>query len=265
MASRAMTAFQERMNAITMIPGPLYCLYYILSGSWIDSSLVEEARENLHEFGPADEQSLNLACLSSSNVLPQSMPALPPLTVLAVAIGICCHAPFSMLYHWKYATSLPPGAPRTTHWSRRMDHAMIHFYSACMSYATSGSWRFFIVSAIFNIDCICKQFKHKVRPRSNKIRATISVLLYMIPLMKNGDFVLFLQILSIAGISFLLFTTYPIGGWSHSAFHLVIALAPYITMTAALDLPASQEQLRVAAECVARMQDSHSSNLLIEF
>eukprot|EP00588_Corethron_pennatum_P006535 CAMPEP_0194291212 /NCGR_PEP_ID=MMETSP0169-20130528/42991_1 /TAXON_ID=218684 /ORGANISM="Corethron pennatum, Strain L29A3" /LENGTH=137 /DNA_ID=CAMNT_0039039027 /DNA_START=208 /DNA_END=618 /DNA_ORIENTATION=- len=34
MTSRMMTPLQERLNALTMVPNPLYCLYFILSGGW---------------------------------------------------------------------------------------------------------------------------------------------------------------------------------------------------------------------------------------
>jgi WD40 repeat protein len=46
-------------------------------------------------------------CLNTSSTpirkLLYNMPALPPLPVVAVTFGICLHAPFSFLYHWKYA------------------------------------------------------------------------------------------------------------------------------------------------------------------
>ncbi len=244
MAKREMTATQEKWNALTMIPSPLYCIYFLLAGRWLDPSLVQEVLVDASYRYEVPE-----GCLAAQSW--HNMPALPPLPVLAAAFGIIFHAPFSFLYHWKYAHSLPPGAARTTHWSRRMDQAMIHFASACMSYATSGSWDFFVANCLFNADCMYRQFKTRVRPRRNKIRIIISILAYTIPIFRRGDAELFLKLWLVLLISGWLFIHYPIGGWSHAAFHLTIAFAPPLLMLAALDLPASQEALTRAAQCAA--------------
>jgi hypothetical protein len=266
MAARHMTPTQERWNAITMLPSPLYCMYFLLSGCWVHQTMVREASGehfNLETTSSSSSSSgfedfINHAigdthgCLTHSLPwLPHNMPALPPLTVMAVAIGILCHAPFSFLYHWFYAHHLPAGAPRTTHWSRRMDQSMIHFASACMSYATSGSWDFFVANVLFNAECIYCQFKRKVRPRRNKIRIIISILAYVVPILRRGDLELFVKISVVLGISGWLFIYYPIGGWSHAAFHLVIACAPPLLMMAATELDSSQQQLKLAANCAA--------------
>lgn len=247
MAKREMTATQEKWNALTMIPSPLYCIYFLLAGRWLDPSLIQQARaEAAYHYEPPQ------GCFA-----PQSwhhMPALPPLPVLAAAFGIIFHAPFSFLYHWKYAHSLPPGAARTTHWSRRMDQAMIHFASACMSYATSGSWDFFVANCLFNADCMYRQFKTRVRPRRNKVRIIISILAYTIPIVRRGDAELFLRLWFVLLVSGWLFIHYPIGGWSHAAFHLTIAFAPPLLMLAALDLPASQEAMTRAAQCAVTLE-----------
>jgi hypothetical protein len=52
-------------------------------------------------------------------------------------------------------------------------------------------------------------------------------------------------------VSVWLFVRYPLGGWSHSAFHLVIALVPPLIMEAACQLPTSQAAIRMAAKCAA--------------
>lgn len=258
MARREMTVTQERWNALTMIPSPLYCLYFVLSGIWVTPDLVQEMREEstdaaiggLRGFGGL----ANAFVGDSRGCLPptywHNIPALPPLPLLAVAAAITVHAPFSFLYHYKYAHSLPPGAPRTNHWSRRMDQAMIHLASALISYGTSGSWDFFVANVIYNADCIYRQFQRKVRPRRNKIRIMISVVAYTMPILRRGDIWLFFQIWSVFGFGFWLFGAYPIGGWSHAAFHLVVALAPPLLMVAACELPASLEQMKLAARCV---------------
>ena len=125
-----------------------------------------------------------------------------------------------------------------------MDQSMIHVASALIAYGTSGSWDFFVANAFYNADCIYRQFKAKVRPRRNQVRLLISFLAYSMPILRRGDLMLFIHLWTVLGLSFWLFCKYPIGGWSHSAFHLVIALAPPLIMTAACDLPVAQQHHR---------------------
>jgi hypothetical protein len=252
MASREMTPLQERMNAITVIPGAFYCFLFLLSGAWLDKSLEAEVRDKM--LNGDDMLPDTNGCLSST-WLPH-LHALPPLPVIAGALGIILHAPFSFIYHWHYAHRLPPGLARTTHWSRRLDQAMIHVCSACMAYATSGSWDFFVVNLLFNIDCIYRQFMTQVRPRRNQIRILISVVAYTIPILRRGDMRLFAEMWVLLGISFSFFRMYPIGGWSHSAFHLGMAFVPPMLMTSSIGLPASQDQLKVAAQCAVMANQS---------
>ena len=155
MAEREMTPLQERMNAVTMIPNPIYCLYFILTCKWLSDSMLEQPDVQL--LDTLDESQ----CITSTWF--PKFHAMPPLTVLAIAFAITVHAPFSFLYHWRYASSLPPGLPRTTHWSRRMDQSFIHVASAFMAYGTTGSLDYFLGNVLFNADCIYRQFKKKVR------------------------------------------------------------------------------------------------------
>lgn len=276
MAKRHMTAVQEKWNALTILPNPIYCLYFLLSGMWIRTDILQQqqqqdneedvtsaaaaaaaATETVSGFGGFANYAVGdvHGCLTPGQgwlggIIQHHMYALPPLPVMAVAFGILCHAPFSFLYHWKYAHAL--GTARSTHWSRRMDQAMIHFASACMSYATSGSWDFFVANILFNADCMYRQlFKRAVKPRRNQVRLLISILAYTMPILRRGDWNVLLPLYATFGVSGWLFLFYPIGGWSHTAFHLVIALAPPLLMMAATELPRSQEQMRLAAMCAA--------------
>jgi hypothetical protein len=265
MASREMTPFQERMNAVTVMPGAFYCIMFLLSGMWLKPSFIQEYEQELLTINtnngvttPTDTAAESLfddsQCLSLGYM--PHLHALPPLPLVAAALGIIFHAPFSFIYHWKFAHRLPSGLPRTTHWSRRMDQVMIHVCSGCMAYATSGRIDFFLVNAIFNIDCIYRQFMEKVYPRRNQIRIFISIVAYTIPWLRRGDFTLFAKVWFLFGISGWLFSQYPIGGWSHSAFHIVMAFVPPLLMTAAVELPASQSQLKVAAQCALLAKES---------
>lgn len=157
MASREMTPFQEQINAMTMIPNPLYCLYYIWSGCWISQALVQEYRDN----GVDSTFDPSVSCYSTTTTTSWLLPimSLPPATILAVLLGVSIHAPFSFLYHWKYAFS----PQKTSHWSRRMDHSMIHVASMCFAYASSGgSWNYTMANVLYNMDCVYRQFQPKV-------------------------------------------------------------------------------------------------------
>jgi hypothetical protein len=80
------------------------------------------------------------------------------------------------------------------------------------------------------------------------------------PILRRGDMELFLTLWALLGFSFWLFGAYPIGGWSHSAFHLCIAfIVPRLLMVAAIELPASQGQLKVAAQCAIIAKQSLKS------
>lgn len=250
MAAREMTPFQERMNALTVIPSTYYCIMFFLSGSWISKSFIED-----YAFGVIDDTAFDYSQCISSSWLPH-LHALPPLPALAAAIGIVCHAPFSMIYHWKYAHRLPPGLARTTHWSRRMDQVMIHFCSACMAYATSGRFDVFLVNALFNLDCMYRQCLTEVKPKRNQIRIGISVFLYTMPILNRGDLLLYSETAILFALGGWLFSQYPIGGWSHSAFHIVMMFIPPLMIANALALPTSQTQLEVAAHCAILADDS---------
>lgn len=250
MAAREMTPFQERMNALTVLPSTYYCIMFFLSGSWLSKSFIEE-----HVNGLIDYTKFDVSQCIHSTWFP-NLHALPPAAPVAAAVGILCHAPFSMIYHWRYAHRLPPGLPRTTHWSRRMDQAMIHFCCACLSYASSGRFDFFFVNALFNAECMYLLFLEKVVPKRNQKRIAMSILLFAIPILHKGDFASFSKLIVIFALAGWLFGGYPIGGWSHAAFHIVLAFVPPVMFAYALNLPASLPQLDVAARCAIMSNDS---------
>jgi hypothetical protein len=241
MASREMTCTQERGNALTMIPSPLYCIYYIIAGKWLAHATLQGDNDST-STPPLDSTD----CIQSA-WFPHSM---PPLSVLFVALGIVIHAPFSFVYHWSYAPILPPGIARTDHVSRRLDQAMIHVASALLSYATSASWYYFWANAFYNADCFRRQFRKEINPRGNQIRIAISMVFYTGPILVTS-ISLFLECWAVIGVSAWLFVRYPLGGWSHSAFHLVIALLPPLVMEAACRV--NPQAIRQAATCAAAM------------
>lgn len=254
---RSMTPTQERINALTMIPGMLYSLYFLIAGKWIvpmddqhfqflqtDTSVwADMARET---FGSEHTLTEGFGCINS-DVFP-NMPALPPLPVFAAAFGLLAHSPLSMLYHWKYATTIHQ-SKRIQHWSRRLDNAMIHFASACAAYATTGSLTYFILNAIFNLDCAYRQFEEKIQPKRNLFRTASGIFLYTMPILLHGNFMLYFQLSTMFGAAIWFFATYPIGGWSHAAFHICQSFLPYLIMSAAMRLESSQIQISLALRC----------------
>ncbi|KAL3826492.1 hypothetical protein ACHAXA_004329 [Cyclostephanos tholiformis] len=254
---RVMTPNQERFNAITMIPGMIYSVYFILAGCWIkagddqhddhpfhqseNSDWSEMARE---AFGSENGWRGSFGCIRSSSF--PHLTALPPLPVVAAAVGILVHSPFSIMYHWS-ATSIEPSY-RIKHWSRRLDHAFIHFASACAAYATSGRVDFFLLNAAFNLDCAYRQFEEKVCPKRNLNRVASSVFLYLLPVLMHKQYLLFFQFFLCLP---LLFVQYPLGGWSHGVFHLVLSCLPHLIMKVATQLESSQLQINLAVKCAA--------------
>jgi hypothetical protein len=232
MADRQMTKIQEHWNAYTMIPSPLFCLYYILSGRWVPP-YQDAAFDKDYDMAVQDPAA---ACFSPS--LFHSMPSLPPSPVIMIAAAIILHAPFSFIYHYKYAHRLRNPIERTAHLSRRLDHTMIHVASALMSYSTSGSWQYFFITCLFNAECVYRHLAIRhVRPRSNQIRILVSMLAYTMPIWKQGQQpTVFLQVWMCFLVSGWFFLAYPIGGWSHSVFHLVVALAIPILMAYAVTI-----------------------------
>eukprot|EP00546_Thalassionema_frauenfeldii_P003891 CAMPEP_0178920910 /NCGR_PEP_ID=MMETSP0786-20121207/15265_1 /TAXON_ID=186022 /ORGANISM="Thalassionema frauenfeldii, Strain CCMP 1798" /LENGTH=323 /DNA_ID=CAMNT_0020595025 /DNA_START=169 /DNA_END=1140 /DNA_ORIENTATION=- len=239
MEDREMSPIQERWNAITILPNPFFCMYFILAGLWISQDL----KNQFHDVEIIHDS----RCIQWEWF--PNLVAIPPAPILAVMIGITLHAPFSFLYHWKCASILPPGIRRTTHWSRRMDHSMIHVASTFLSFATSGSWDYFIVNALFSADCIYRQFKKKVRPHVNQIRIGLSLVAYSLPILKRGEFSVFFKCWTILFTAGYFFVRYPVGGWSHSVFHIILAFMPPYLMQVASTLPTSREYMEVAAQC----------------
>ncbi|KAL7504835.1 hypothetical protein ACHAXN_002375 [Cyclotella atomus] len=273
---RIMSAQQERWNAVTMLPAMVYGAYFVLAGCWLGIENIEMARRQSEgrsvdntaptnllghwmalaatifsdkEFDSEDTTTIISGCINFPWLT--HLHAFPPLPVLAGALGIVVHAPFSFLYHWTYATKLHP-SKRLEHWSRRLDHAFIHFASACMAYATSGNVPYFLVNIVYNLDCALKQFEEKVRPRRNQTRIAISILLYILPVLQRGDYRDFAQLILIFTWSGWFFIVYPIGGYSHAMFHVVVAFLPNVIMKSACKLEVSREQIELAARCAVR-------------
>ena len=87
--------------------------------------------------------------------------SIPPMPVMAIALGVCLHAPCSFIYHWCFSSHLD-SVSSMYHWSRRLDQSFIHVMIAFLSYGVTGRWSNFWLNVIFNADCIYRQFEKKV-------------------------------------------------------------------------------------------------------
>ena len=242
-----MTPFQEKLNALTVLPSPIYCLYFIMSGEWITTKSLSDNDYGFNLLLNNENGSTSDSCWNLW-IFPY-LAAMPPLPVLFVAVGVVLHFPFSFIYHWKYAIALPSGFPRISHWSRRLDHCFIHVISACFSLSSGGSWTYFCFCVLFNGNSAILHFKKKVYPHRNQIRLAIALTLFVIPLILRGKIETFIQVLSLLAFAGWLFISYPVGGWSHALFHVVVAFIPPILIRSACELNSSEIYIEVAARC----------------
>jgi len=82
----------------------------------------------------------------------------------------------------------------------------------------------------------------------------ISIFIQSIPIIVRGETSVFYALMLVYIISGWLFAFYPFGGWSHSAFHIVLAIAPVIIAPYTTRLPVSQERMECAARCAVLSQ-----------
>lgn len=132
-----------------------------------------------------------------------------------------------------------------------MDQSMLHVASAMNSFGTCGFWDFFFVNAIFAADSIYRQFESQVQPNRNQNRLGVAIVAWTIPILKRGDLDMLCQVLGLLAIGIFLFVRYPIGGWSHAAFHVVLTPLMPLLMEIGTSIPASQEHMKAAAQCFA--------------
>jgi len=116
-----MTTLQEKMNALTILPSGLFCLYYLIMGKWLlpetlykASQLIATASDGRGVgvgVGTTSSTFTTIAAAGAAAVAGDTETCLnwkffPPPTILALCLGIIVHCPCSFLYHWKYAPYL---------------------------------------------------------------------------------------------------------------------------------------------------------------
>jgi len=257
---RAMTPKQELWNAVTMIFGPCFCIYFLLSGSWLTTDDIEKVRNSLVDSQETSTTIQDWSMISSftneskrnmcihSTIFPY-LYAIPPWTSLAVALGIAIHTPASINYHLYCAYKIPAGPLRLDHWSRRLDQAMMHFMSLCWSYGSSGHWDYTLAAMAFNLDSIYRLYRRPFRPRNVLMRFGIAIMIQTLPFLRAGFVLLCVKLFLIYATSAFIFSRYPFGGYSHGVFHLVMAIAPPLVIIASSKLPVVEDQIRFAALC----------------
>ena len=252
--SRQMSGAQEVWNAITMLVTPAIGLYFIFSGMWVTQDRILQAKEHL--LGGTDEFSIleplfeGVGRCINSTYFP-NLYAMPPLATISIVVGYLMHSPCSVYYHLLCAFKLPPGKERLNHWSRKLDQAMIYAMSYFTCYGTSGSLKFAVVSMIFSIDSIYRLFQPVYRPKSILVRMIVAFLLPVLPAIVYGYHEQTRQYFIIFAISGWMFTSYPLGGFSHGVFHLIAALSNPIQLGLSTMLSTSEEAIQIAANCAA--------------
>lgn len=243
---RSMTSNQELWNAITMFPTPLYCIFFCLGGHWLTQSDIDRVSNASDDW----ESTFNSSSCNQSSILPNFY-ALPPPPIIAMTVACVLHSPCSIFYHLLCAYKLPPGAKRMDHWARRLDQAMIHFMSFMFAYATSGNTDYFLIAMAFNIDCMYRLTQKGMRPKRTLIRMVCAFFIPVLPFFVRGNWVDAFLLLSIYGVSGWFFSAYPVGGWSHGIFHLMIFTSNPILMYASLKLDVDEvrDYVDTAAKC----------------
>lgn len=225
---RVMSSAQEWFNAFTMLPGMLYSLDFLVGGRW---------RE-----GVGDDSTWTDDAWTGGGA------CLPPLPLVAGASACLLYSSCSILHHCLCAVTLAPSA-RVAHWSRRLDAASIHLASAIASYATTGRADYCLLTLLFNLDCIAKQFEEEIRPRRNLARTAASILLYVLPTLACDRSDIFWRFLVMFAVAGWLFVCYPVAGWSHGLFHLVLGFLPVLVIAAAMELESTRIDMAMTSRC----------------
>lgn len=250
---RQMTTAQEVYNAISMLPTFFLAFYFVVGGTWLTDLDIAKAEEELMVSEPNGTYLVDSHQCISCRLFP-SLYAFPPLPILSIAFGIMLHTPCSMYYHLLCAFKIPPGPKRMDHWSRRLDQTMIHFISLFSCYGTSGSFDYMLIALAFSLDSMYRLFQNGHRPKRILIRMILACLMPIAPLVTRGLLLEFMQLLVIYGLSGWLFSAYPIKGWSHGTFHLLLTGANPIFFKVSASLSSSQEAISIAAKCALLAQ-----------
>ena len=113
---------------------------------------------------------------------------------------------------------------------------------------------FFAFNFIFNADCIRCHLEEEIKPRRNQLRIIGSMLLYTSPLLFMTDedgsrLQLFRKVWTLFVVAVWFFAAYPIGGWSHAAFHIVMVAVPPLLLDMVAEMETGGEWSMAAAQC----------------
>jgi len=240
-----MNAKQEVMNALTMLPPVIYCLFYLFTCAWLTPSDIEATKKS---FINGNTQVNGCYPLGSS--LFSKLYSWPPDTVLSICIGSLICSACSFNYHLMCAFVLPPGISRIYHWSRRLDQSMIHIMSIFWCYASSGNMEYVVISIAFNVDSIYRIFQRKFWPKRIVTRIAIAFIIHSLPIILHETMKFNFLYLMIHCICFWVFHNYPFGKWSHTMFHLFMTTVPAMIMKASMKDERNQEHIDHAAKCL---------------
>lgn len=146
-----------------------------------------------------------------------------PLHAWILIVSVWVHLPFSSFYHVQCA--LKDDIDTLGCLSRRLDHAFIHFSSACVGYGTTqGSVAYFAVCAVFNVIAAALHACPHVDVTRNQRFTLSAIALYVAPLAYRNDLKNLLGGLLFFIPAGLCFKTYFLGGYSHAMFHVLMGI-----------------------------------------
>ena len=156
-----------------------------------------------------------------------------PTWVLLAAVWL--HLPVSFTYHCRCAL-LAEVDPIGDTW-RRLDNTCIHLAAACIAHATSFGRQagFSLAVGAFNVFAASLHWLPEINQPRNQLMTGIAVLLYVLPIAYRADFDNLAGALATFLPSGICFKTYYFGGYSHSIFHLGMALFAVFLLNSVLE------------------------------
>lgn len=240
-----MNTKQEVMNALTMLPPVIYCLFYLFTSAWIVPSDIETVKKS---FVNGNKEVVDCYPLGSG-VFPK-LYSWPPENLISICIGSLLCSACSFNYHLMCAFVLPPGISRIYHWSRRLDQSMIHVMSIFWCYASTCNRLYILISIAFNMDSIYRICQKKFWPKRIISRIAIAFIIHSLPIILNETLKFNILYLLIHCTCLWLFHNYPFGKWSHTIFHLFVTTVPAMIMEASMKSERNKEPIEIAAICM---------------
>lgn len=145
--------------------------------------------------------------------------------VLVILVGTTMHLPVSFTYH--LSAGCGRYLDRLDNDMRRLDQSMQHVAGTMFSFALSGSVRYTLCVALFNLVGVVQLWgKDTCNDGRRWVLVAICVALYTAPMLFRGDVANFLWAVAVMAIGGIFFAPelnrHLFRGWGHSVFHVVL-------------------------------------------